>query len=113
MAATPHKDDRTPETLSIDEPIAICFGTELTGLSDTMIEEADAFVRIPMHGFTESYNISVSAAIILYTIMERLRTSNIDWQLNEKDLLHLKLEWARKVVQSAKEIEERFRKDNE
>lgn len=113
VATTPHKDDRTPETLSIDEPIAICFGTELTGLSDTMIEEADAFVRIPMHGFTESYNISVSAAIILYTIMERLRTSNIDWRLNENELLHLKLEWARKVVQSAKEIEERFRKDNE
>ena len=53
--------------------MAFCFGTELTGLSDTLMDAADEHVRIPMYGFTESFNISVSAAILLYTVMQRIR----------------------------------------
>ena len=43
---------------------------------------ADEHLRFPMHGFTESYNISVSAAITLYTVMQRLRASDVRWQLD-------------------------------
>ena len=62
-----------------------------------------------MHGFTESYNISVSAAITLYTVMERLRASEVRWRLDDAALAALKLSWARKVVHSASHLEERMR----
>jgi len=38
---------------------ALFFGTEQTGLSSDVIENADEFLKIPMYGFTESFNISV------------------------------------------------------
>lgn len=62
-----------------------------------------------MHGFTESYNISVSAAIVLFNVTERLRASNVPWQLSTADLLKLKIEWARKTRHHASLIEERLR----
>jgi tRNA (guanosine-2'-O-)-methyltransferase len=39
------------------------FGTEFSGLSDDVLEQCDMRVKVPMFGFTESFNISVSAAI--------------------------------------------------
>lgn len=111
VATTPHKDNATPATIAIDRPLAFCFGTELTGLSDTIMRRADIHLRIPMYGFTESYNISVSAAITLYTVMERLRASDVPFRLDEQARTALKLSWARKVVHSAAHLEERLRRD--
>ena len=111
VATSPRADSVTPETIPLDKPMAFCFGTELTGLSDGMMAHADTFLRIPMHGFTESYNISVSAAIVLYTVMQRLRSSEIDWRLNDAELAALKLSWARKTVHSAQFLEARFDKE--
>lgn len=109
IATSPRGDASTPETIDLGRPMAFCFGTELTGLSDAMIEGADEHLRIPMHGFTESYNISVSAAITLYTVMHRLRNSDINWRLSESDSLALRLEWVRTVLQSSDLIEARLR----
>jgi tRNA (guanosine-2'-O-)-methyltransferase len=111
IVTTPHAENATPSTLSLDAPTAFCFGTELTGASDVLMAHADEHLRIPMYGFTESYNISVSAAIVLYTVMERLRNSDIDWRLPPSALLALKLQWARKVVHSAQHLEERLRRE--
>ncbi len=108
VATSPHADSVTPETIPLDKPMAFCFGTELTGLSDGMMQAADTFLRIPMHGFTESYNISVSAAIVLYTVMQRLRASDVQWRLDGAALDALKLSWARKTVHSAPHLEERL-----
>ena len=112
VATSPRADSVTPGTIPLDRPMAFCFGTELTGLTDGMMEHADTFLRIPMHGFTESYNISVSAAIVLYTVMQRLRDSQVQWRLNEQQVDALKLSWARKTVHSAQLIEARFIKEN-
>lgn len=111
VATTPRADSFTPNDIPLDGPLAFCFGTELTGLSDGFMRAADTHLRIPMYGFTESYNISVSAAITLYTVMERLRASSVDWRLGADDLIALKLSWARKVVHSAQHLEERFKRD--
>jgi tRNA (guanosine-2'-O-)-methyltransferase len=59
-----------PEELPIDNKLALCFGTEELGLSDTLHEMSDYFVKIPMYGFTQSFNISVSAALILQILTE-------------------------------------------
>lgn len=108
VATSPRADSVTPEMIPLDTPLAFCFGTELTGLSSGLMGHADTFLRIPMHGFTESYNISVSAAIVLYTVMQRLRSSEVDWRLGPQAIESLKLAWARKAVRSAAQIEKRL-----
>jgi tRNA (guanosine-2'-O-)-methyltransferase len=110
---SPHDHGTALEELPLEEPLALCFGTELTGASDALVQAADVFVRIPMYGFTESYNISVSAAIVLYTLMQRLRASSIPWALSEEERMHLKLQWVRKVVHSAAHIEARLRENTQ
>lgn len=111
VVTSPRAKDTTPATIALDKPLAFCFGTELTGASDALMDHADIQLRIPMYGFTESYNISVSAAITLYTVMERLRASSVAWQLPEEELGAMKLDWARKVVHSASHLEAHFKKE--
>lgn len=111
IATSPRGERVTPENIDLQRPVAICFGTELTGLSDALMDMADEHLRIPMYGFTESFNISASAAIVLYTIMQRLRASDAPWPLDEEALIALKLSWARKVLHDAEAIEKRLRSD--
>lgn len=62
-----------PDTVPIDAPIAILMGAELTGVSDTARSLADGAICVPMHGLTESLNVSVAAACILQRVTERHR----------------------------------------
>ncbi len=108
VATTPHKNDVMLPELPIDKPIALMFGTELDGLTDVALEHADVFMRIPMFGFTESYNISVSASLSLQSITDRLRKSDIEWHLSEDEKNEIKLDWAKKVVRNWKGYEHEF-----
>ncbi|HNR84993.1 MAG TPA: RNA methyltransferase [Taishania sp.] len=98
VATTPHKDDFTIDTLPIDQPIALFFGTEGEGISQDIISNADRFVKIPMHGFTESLNVSVSVAIAAYTLRKRIEQSNVNWQLSEDELTALKIKWCTRII---------------
>ena len=109
-ATTPHTDNYLIDNLPLDNKVALMFGTELTGLSDIAMENVDGFVKIPMYGFTESLNISVSAAITLYELSKRLRNSDIDWQLSEDEKTELLIAWSKKVVKSSDLIEKEFLK---
>ncbi len=99
----------SPHTSKVDLPdfdlskgkVALFFGTEQNGLSDLMIENADEYLKIPMFGFTESFNISVSAAIIIHSLTNRLKNSNIDWKLSEKERDELKLAWLKQTIKSS------------
>lgn len=109
VATCPHRDDFIPETLPLDKPVALVFGTEKLGLSDYAVEHADMHVRIPMFGFTESYNISVSAALLIYTLTNRLHTSgDIDWHLTEEEKDELRLEWTRRTLNRIRQYERKF-----
>jgi len=108
VATTPHNDDVLLPELPIDKPIALMFGTEQDGLTDVALEHADVFMRIPMYGFTESYNISVSAALSLQSITDRLHKSDVEWQLSEDEKNEIKLDWAKKVVRNWKGYEKEF-----
>lgn len=107
-ATTPHTDDVSIQNLPLDHPVALAFGSEMEGLSDTLMDKADYFVRIPMFGFSESYNISVSAAICLYELRMRLSESDINWQLSEAEKQHLRFEWTRASVKRADMLERYF-----
>ncbi len=108
VATTPHKQDQTLEEIPLEGKMALVFGTELKGLSETAIVRADEYLRIPMYGFTESYNISVSAALSLFTLTERLRKSSIRWQLSETEKLDILLEWAKRSIKHADLYEKEF-----
>ena len=76
---------KTVEQLDIRDKLALCFGSEEPGLSADLQALADETVRIPIHGFTQSYNLSVSAGISLFTLVSSLRNSGVNWQLDERD----------------------------
>jgi tRNA (guanosine-2'-O-)-methyltransferase len=108
IATTPHENDCLMDDFDISKPSALFFGTERDGLSPEVLEHADGFLKIPMVGFTESLNISVSAAIIIQNLMHRLRKSDIKWQLSENEILEKRLEWAKSSIKDIKRIEERY-----
>lgn len=112
IATTPHDNDCLLGDFDISQPAALFFGTERDGLSEEVLREADGFLKIPMVGFTESLNISVSAAIILQDITARLRESNVAWKLTEEEILEKRLDWARKSIKDIKRIESRYFRDN-
>jgi tRNA (guanosine-2'-O-)-methyltransferase len=60
-------------TLDVSRPLAVAFGNEHEGLSASAIAACDAAVRIPMFGFAESYNLSVSVALALSQLAARRR----------------------------------------
>lgn len=108
IATSPHGQAVSPEEFDISSPAAIFFGTEKAGLSEEIIEKADACIKIPMVGFTESLNISVSAAIILHSLTQRLKHSGIKWQLSEEEKFNIKLDWMKKTIKNSDQIIERF-----
>ena len=109
VATTPHSNDQNLENFNLPKgKIALFFGTEMHGLSNTVLDNADEFMKIPMYGFVESFNISVSCALSLHNLSHRLRESNIDWSLNPNEKEDVLLEWMRKSVKNAASLEEEF-----
>tara|TARA_B100000795_G_scaffold79356_1_gene56869 strand:+ start:1949 stop:2620 length:672 start_codon:yes stop_codon:yes gene_type:complete len=110
VATTPHTDDVLLPDFDVTKKSAFFFGTEISGLSDIVLDQADAFVRIPMYGFTESYNISVSAALVLHDVVNRLKKSEVDWALSEQDLMDKRIDWAVKSLKSGPQVLEQLLK---
>ena len=108
VASSPHKGDQTPEKIGLDEKTAIFFGGEKEGLSAKVISEADAFIKIPMVGFTESFNLSVAGGILLYTLTQRLRKSNIHWQLTEDEKNDMRIKWSMNTINRADQLVKKF-----
>jgi len=108
IATTPHNNSQLIHDFDVTQKTAFFFGTESDGVSEEVMETVDGFLKIPMYGFTESLNISVSAAIILQYVVTQLKKSNVDWQLSEEEKAILKLDWSKKTIKSAAKIVERF-----
>jgi tRNA (guanosine-2'-O-)-methyltransferase len=112
VATSPHKEGATPETFDLEKgKAAILFGTELSGLTEQAMEQADEYIQIPMVGFTESYNISVSAALTLYTLRRRLEVSTLDWRIGKDEQTELLLDWLRSTIRMSEQIENKFIKE--
>ncbi len=108
VATTPHKDDVDMEDFDIERKCALFFGTEMHGLSGDMLDHADEYLKIPMFGFTESFNISVSAAIIISNLISRLHKSDIEWRLTEEEKAETLLNWSRNVIKKDELLEKEF-----
>lgn len=108
IATTPHGNSTLLHEFDITQKSAFFFGTEKSGISDTVLDAADGFLKIPMYGFTESLNISVSAAIILQEIVTRMRIEEIPWQLTSEEKGKLELQWTRRSIKNINQIEAHF-----
>jgi tRNA (guanosine-2'-O-)-methyltransferase len=109
VATSPHTYVTSLQDFDVDRgKFAILFGTELTGLSEVALDNADEFLMIPTYGFSESLNISVSAALCLQNLTERLRISTTDYKLAQEEYADVLLEWLRKSIKSWRSIEKRF-----
>ena len=105
IATLPHENDTLITNLDISQPTALVFGTELTGLTPEAIEHADGYVKVPMYGFTESFNISVCAALSLFYLTEKMRAdSSIAWHLSEEEQITLKLYWSMQVIRDGRRV---------
>ena len=104
IATTPHEKVCVLDTFEIKEKSALFFGTEKNGLSPYILNEADSYLKIPIHGFTNSLNVSVSAAIILQHITSKLKASTINWKLTDETLLEKRIDWAKKSIKSIDSI---------
>ena len=105
VATTPHRNDTELKEFNIEKgKIALVFGSEMPGISNTVFENADEFLRIDMYGFTESFNISVSVAIILHYLIEKIHQSEIRWQLSEEEKREILLSWLKNSVKDADKV---------
>lgn len=108
VATSPHLQSYALPDLPLDQKTALIFGSEQMGLSETALQAADMYVKIPMYGFVESFNVSVSVALCLYDIMHRLHASSYPWQLTEEEKQDIMLAWIRKISSTAATLEKQI-----
>ncbi len=109
VATTPHINDCELQDFDATKKSCFFFGRETQGLSDEVLNNADCFLKIPMVGFTESLNISVSAAIILQHVTTKLKQSDVVWQLSESEMLEKRYDWCTKTIKSFNQILEHYK----
>lgn len=108
VATTPHGAAGSLEDLEVECRTALVFGAEESGLTRSILEEADETATIPMYGFTESFNVSVSAALVLRELVGKIRRSAAAWSLTEEEKLDLRLQWYKNTVRGAGFLEKQF-----
>lgn len=70
VAVEQRSDARDYKQLQLPEKAAVIFGNEVDGISEETLALADVVAEIPMHGKKESLNVSVSAGIVLYRLLD-------------------------------------------
>ena len=95
VVASPHDADCELETYDISKPTALLFGNEKEGVSPNAMQLATHIMRVPMYGFTESFNISVAVAVCLHHLVWRMRQLDFDWQLSPAEREELLHDWVR------------------
>ncbi|OFX77497.1 MAG: hypothetical protein A2X12_10665 [Bacteroidetes bacterium GWE2_29_8] len=109
VGTTPHEQDNTIYDIEVNSsPLAIIFGSEKLGLSQDAINNCDYFLKIPMVGFSESFNISVSAAITIQHLLYRLKQLSKDIYFSKSELDSLRLKWYQNSIKKSKIIVEDF-----
>jgi len=98
VATSLHKNSISLQQLDISKPTALVFGTELTGITQDVEEMADEFVTLPMYGFTESFNISVCAALCMYELRGRVEKEFPNYQLTLSEKETIYIEWLKASI---------------
>ncbi|RKX93896.1 MAG: TrmH family RNA methyltransferase [Spirochaetes bacterium] len=109
VAAMPYDTEVDLEDFNLEKgKSALFFGTEMYGLSQRVLSRADEFMKIPMFGFVESFNISVSCAVSLHYLTRKLRSSSINWTLSAERKEDVMLTWLKNSVKNSDLYEKTF-----
>jgi tRNA (guanosine-2'-O-)-methyltransferase len=100
VVTSPHTGSIAISDLPVDGKVALVFGTELEGVTEEALSMADEFVKVPMFGFTESFNISVCAAICMYDITTRMRSGANRYGLTDDEKKEVMFAWLKNTVRS-------------
>jgi len=112
IATTPHTDDVDLYDLDVTKgKMALVFGTEVTGISDIVMQEADEYLKIPMYGFTESFNISVSAALVMQHLRWKMMQENVHFSLTNAEKEVLMIEWLKKSIKKSDSLIRRYNEE--
>jgi tRNA (guanosine-2'-O-)-methyltransferase len=89
-------------------PLAIAFGNEHAGLSATAIAACDGAIRVPMYGFSESFNLSVTVGLAMTHVAARRRAHlGKPGDLSDARRRDLRARWVALKVRAAVGIVER------
>jgi len=106
IVATSLEAERTLEDLDFSQPMALCFGNELDGVTDELFGLADETFKIPMYGFTQSFNLSVALALCMHTATNaRRRSLDALTDLSASDRAALRELWIRRACKNSRRIE--------
>lgn len=108
VATSLHKNSISLEELDVSKPLALVFGTELTGITTDVEEMADEFIKLPMYGFTESFNISVCAALCMHSLSTRIRREVPDYHLKESEKEEIYIDWLKASIRKQELIIKEF-----
>ncbi len=108
VAVSPERNAVSLPDFEIGGPVALIFGTEWHGVSENFLEFCDETVAIPMFGFTQSFNVSVAAAICMYELKQKLLAAGIQHFIPEEKQLELKIRWALNSIKSGQQILSKF-----
>ena len=86
---------------------------EIEGVTEEILDFADETLAIPMYGFTQSFNVSVAAAICLYDLKQKLIQNNIPHLLSEEKRNELRLRWAINSAKSGQNIFDKYCRDHQ
>ncbi len=98
VATSLHKNSVSLQDLDISTPTALVFGTELTGITKDVEDMADEFVKLPMYGFTESFNISVCAALVMYELRQKLQKEVPGYGLSDTEKEEIYIDWLKASI---------------
>lgn len=108
VLATSPAATTTLDEIDVSRPCAIVFGNEHAGLPATTIAACDGAIALPMWGFTQSFNLSVSAALVTSLLAARRRALlGAPGDLPEERRRHLRARWFALKIRGAAGIVER------
>jgi tRNA (guanosine-2'-O-)-methyltransferase len=82
------------------QPIALVLGSELFGVSDQTLAYVDQQINIPMMGVTQSLNVSVACAVVLYEAQRQRQAAGMydHCRLDSETLARQRFEWLHPVL---------------
>ena len=102
IAVTALRPDAQPiATWDFSEPTALVVGNEQDGVSEALLDLADAALLLPLDGFVQSYNVSVAAALALYHARADRLAKGCHADLPEAERHHLTAHYVARAVPHA------------
>lgn len=96
------------EDVDVSTPVAVIFGNEHEGVSPAAIAACDGTLTVPMFGFTESYNLSVTVGLAMSRLAARRRAHlGAQGDLDPERRARLRARWFALRIRAAVNVVER------